>query len=134
MQAVDTNLLVRYITQDGREAAAVSRHLERECTRECPGFVCQIVLCELVWVLRHAYKYDRSTVAGILEKLLSTVEFEIECADVAWRALAEYREGPADFADYLIGQVAGVYDAIPVHTLDQKAAKNAHFVRVDVNP
>jgi len=133
MFGLDTNLLVRYITQDGDEAAAVTQHLERECTRARPGFVCLVVLCELVWVLRQAYKYDRPTVAAIVGKLLSTSEFEVERPGLAWRALTEYRTGPADFSDYLIGQIAGEYDASPVHTLDRKAAKSPAFMLVDTN-
>ena len=134
MFSLDTNLLVRYITQDGDEAAAVTEHLEKECTRECPGFICLIVVCELVWVLRRAYTYDRLSVAAILEGLLSTAEFEVEHASLAWRALADYRTGTADFSDYLIGQVSREYDACPVHTLDRKAAKHPSFVLVDVDP
>jgi len=91
------------------------------------------VLCELVWVLRQAYKYDRASVCQILEKLLSTAEFEVERASLAWRALADYRSGPADFSDYLIAQVANEYGACPVHTLDRKAARNSRFALVDVN-
>jgi len=133
MIGLDTNLLVRYITQDGDEAVAVTRHLERECTHTRPGFVCLVVLCELVWVLRQAYKYDRATVADIVGKLLSTVEFEVERAALAWRALAEYRSGPADFSDYLIAQISYEHDACPVHTLDRKAARNPNFMLVDEN-
>ena len=134
MFAIDTNLLVRYITQDGEEAPAVTRHLESKCTCETPGFICLVVMCELVWVLRQAYKYDRKAITKILTKLLTTAEFEVERSVLAWRALNEYQAGPADFSDYLIGQVAHEYDATPVHTLDRKAAKGRHFKLVKTNP
>lgn len=134
MVGIDTNLLVRYITQDGEEAPAVTRHLEAECTPERPGFVCLVVLCELVWVLRQAYSYDRQAVAAILEKLLATAEFEVERSMLAWRALNEYRVGPADFSDYLIAQIAWECDALPVHTLDRKAARSPSFVLVATDP
>ena len=134
MLGLDTNLLVRYITQDGEEAATVTAYLERECSQARPGFICLVVLCELVWVLRRAYKYDRSSVVAILESLLSTAEFEVEHASLAWRALTDYRTGSADFSDSLIGHVSREYDACPVHTLDQKAARHPNFVLVDGNP
>jgi predicted nucleic-acid-binding protein len=130
MIGIDTSLLVRYITQDGEEAPAVTRHLETECTAEQPGFLCMVVLCELVWVLRHAYKYDRSAIAMILERLLATAEFEIQEATLVWRALGEYRAGPADFSDYLIGQIASEHEAIPVHTFDRKTARHSRFLLV----
>jgi predicted nucleic-acid-binding protein len=61
------------------------------------------VLCELVWVLRDAYGVERGTVAATLEKILDTAQFVIEDRDLARRALADYRQGPRDFSDYLIG-------------------------------
>ena len=131
MIGIDTNLLVRYITQDGDEAPAVTRYLETRCTFEHPGFVCLIVLCELVCVLARAYRYDRTAIAAILTKLLATAEFEVERSMLAWRALQEYGEGTAGFSDYLIGEVVRECDASPVHTLDRKAGKSPNFVLVE---
>lgn len=127
MIGLDTNLLVRYITQDGAEAPEVTRYLEENCTQASPGFVCLIVLCELVWVLRRAYKYDKATIVAILEKLLATAEFEVERSALAWGALREYRAGSADYSDYLIGQIAREHGASPVRTLDRNAAKSRNF-------
>lgn len=39
----------------------------------------------------------------ILEKILDTAQFVIEDRDLARQALADYRHGPGDFSDYLIG-------------------------------
>ncbi len=131
MFGIDTNLLVRYITQDGAEAPAVTRHLERECSRERPAFISLIVLCELVWVLRRAYKYKRLDVALILEHILMTDGFEVERSETAWRAWQAYRSGPADFSDYVIGGIAREYDAVPVHTLDRNASQSSDFILVE---
>lgn len=133
MIGIDTNLLVRYITQDGKEAAGATRHLERVCKADSPGFICTVVLCELVWVLRGAYGYERSAIAAILEKLLTTEEFEIERSALVWRALKEYRNGPADFSDYVIAHTCSEVDAVPVHTLDKKAGKTPLFFLVTAN-
>ena len=127
MVGLDTNVLVRYLTQDGEEAPAVTRFLETTCTEQSPGFLCMIVLCELVWVLDRAYGYDRRSIVLILERLLSTREFEIENAQAVWRALGDYETGPADFADYLISYVCREHEAGPVYTLDRKAAKHKGF-------
>jgi len=127
MTGLDTNLLVRYIAQDGEEAPAVTRFLEGACTQENPGFICLVVLCELVWVLRRAYKYDRESVCAILDRVLTAAEFEVEDSLLAWRALQEFAKGAADFSDYLIGQVCREYDAAPVVTLDRVAGKGGLF-------
>jgi predicted nucleic-acid-binding protein len=130
MKGIDTNILARYITQDGEEAPAVSKWLEASCTEVNPGFISLVVLCELVWVLRRAYGYDRAAAAAIVDRLLTAAEFEVESSTLAWSALAEYRDGPADFSDYLIGQVCREYEAAPVFTLDASAAKGQNFKMV----
>lgn len=105
MTGLDTNVLVRYFTQDdpsqARKADAVIR-AAAEKGEYC--FVGVITLCELVWVLRDAYGYDRSTVGVVLEKMLATAQFVIEEKDTVRSALSDYRAGPGDFADYLTGR------------------------------
>jgi predicted nucleic-acid-binding protein len=59
MIGVDTNVLVRYIVgDDPKQSKLAITFLEKTCSKENPGFVNLIVLCELVWVLRGAYKVD----------------------------------------------------------------------------
>lgn len=130
MFAIDTNVLVRYITQDGDEAPAVTKHLEREASDDHPAFIGVVVLCELVWVLGRAYKYTRSDICSILEYILMTSCFEVEQSDRVWKALQTYRSDAADFSDYLIGVTARSYDAAPVHTLDRKAARHSDFLLI----
>ena len=103
MIGIDTNILVRYLTQDDPEQAPrANRLIETQCTKAEPGFIAHIVLCELVWVLRSAYGYSKPQVVGVLEQILVTVEFVIEAEEVVFPALEAYRHGPADFSDYLL--------------------------------
>jgi predicted nucleic-acid-binding protein len=103
MTGLDTNVLVRYLTQDHPDQSrkAVS-HMERAASHGERCFINSVVLCELVWVLRGAYGYEKDDLCRVLEKLLSTVEFLIEDKDLAYRALDDFRSG-GDFADHLIG-------------------------------
>lgn len=126
MIGVDTNVLVRFLTQDDRvQSARANELLETRCSREHPGFVAVVVVCELVWVLRGAYRYEKSSVVSVLEQLLNTVELQVECEDVVRQALSAYREGSADFADYVIAcgnQLAGCE---ATYSFDQKLAEHA---------
>lgn len=131
MIGLDTNLLVRYITQDGPEAETATRHLEKVCTSDDPGFISLICACELVWVLDRAYGYQRTQIADILTALIETNQFEIESVEFVWRALNDYRAGPADFSDYLMGHICKHHGAAPVHTFDRKAARSALFRLVE---
>jgi predicted nucleic-acid-binding protein len=104
MRGLDTNVLVRYLTQDDPvQARKANAHIAEAVDRGEQCLVSVIVLCELVWVLREAYRLDKDTVAATLEKILDTAQFTVEHADLARRALDEYRRGRGDFADYLIG-------------------------------
>jgi len=103
MNGLDTNILVRYITQDDPEQAVqATRLIETRCTAITPGRVAHIVLCQLVWVLRRAYGYSKAQVVGVLDQVLVTAELAIENEGVAFQALDAYRDGPADFSDYLL--------------------------------
>ena len=102
MTGIDTNVLVRYLVQDDPEQAKkATRFITNECSSEDLGFVNRIVLCELVWVLETAYGYAREKVALALQKILRTVQFEIEDHQEAWSSFREYQDG-ADFADSFI--------------------------------
>jgi predicted nucleic-acid-binding protein len=100
---LDTNVLVRYITQDDPQQARLATQLiETRCTRGEPGHVAQIVLCELVWVLRRAYGYDKAQIIAVLDQLLTTAELSIDDQTTAIQAIDAYRSGSADFSDYLL--------------------------------
>jgi len=61
-----------------------------------------VVVCEVVWVLRGAYDFNKETVAGAIEKILDAAQFSIEDRDLLREALEAYRTGQG-FADYVLG-------------------------------
>ena len=107
MNGLDTNVLVRYVTADDPEQAEAARAVIEGAERRGERlFVSGIVLCELVWVLRGgAYGYGKEAIAGALSGLLDSPVFEVQQRNLVRRALASYRDGHADFADYLLGLV-----------------------------
>ena len=55
MNGLDTNILVRHLVQDDPvQSKKASQFILTTCTREVPGVINRIVLCELVWVLESA--------------------------------------------------------------------------------
>lgn len=90
MKGLDTNVIVRYVTEDNREQF---RRADAVFTAAASTgdklFINAIVLCELVWVLRSAYKETRERIAPVIEALLETPEVVVEDADLARRALAD---------------------------------------------
>lgn len=123
MIGIDTNVLVRYITRDDPEQYQVAkRFLESNCTRQEPGYVNVIVLCELAWVLASVYDATDEELAGVIDQLLRTHQFQIERRDQVRAALEQSKRRPAGFPDCLLGQLnqnAGCAETI---TFDQDAA------------
>ena len=128
MIGLDTNLLVRFITGDDPELAAVAARLIRgRCTAESPGYVGVPVLVELVWVLRRGYRYDKAAVIQVIRKLLGAAELVVESTEVVQLALRDYESGTADFADYLIGRANRACGCARTYTLDRRAARSSLF-------
>ena len=128
MRGLDTNVLVRYLTQDDPAQSRKANTVIAEAVdrgEQCS--ISAIVLCELVWVLREAYHLDKPTVAATLERVLDTAQLVVEQADLARRALDDYRHGRGDFADYLIGwrnRQAGCSDTV---TFDRALGRSRLF-------
>ena len=128
MIGLDTNVLVRYVVQDDPEqAAAAAGLIEGQCSAEDPGYISTLVLAELVWVLGGAYEYDKSIILAVLRQVLATAELTVEDPALAWRGLTEFEQGPADFADYLIGQGNHARGCSRTYTFDRRAGRSPHF-------
>ena len=121
MIGIDTNVLVRYLVQDDPEQSAQSTLLiEQECTLSSPGYLSNIVLCELVWVLTGAYKYDKNLVIEVMEQILVTTELLVENENVVRKAINDYKIGSADFSDYLIVNNNQQSGCSKTYTFDKK--------------
>ena len=128
MIGLDTNVLVRYVVQDDpAQGAAAAALVESRCTVEQPGLIATVVLAELVWVLRGAYRYDKPTVVDVLRQVLRTSAFRVEDPPLAWAALRHYERGTADFADHLIGEGNRSRGCETTYTFDQQAASGRNF-------
>lgn len=128
MRGVDTNVLVRFLTGDDPEQVEIVKDLFARGEAEHQRFnVSSIVLCELVWVLRSQYRLRRGEICSMLDSLFEAGVLEIQEKDLARRALEEFKKGPADFADYLIGwhnRRAGCLDTL---TFDGDLEGNSRF-------
>jgi predicted nucleic-acid-binding protein len=123
MIALDTNVLVRFLTQDDPDQGRMATDLIGGLTDKRPGFVAREVLVELVWVLERSYRYERAEIARILEGLLSASELEIEEGDTVGEILQLYEGKGFGFSDLMIRQAARRAGADVVKTFDKKAAR-----------
>ncbi len=132
MKGLDTNILVRYLVRDDQKQAQKASSLINKVSSS--GELCYInaiVLCELVWVLESAYSYSKKEIAGVIDKILVTRQFQIDRKDLVIHALREYREGKGDLADYLIGRSNRAAGCDSTATFDRALRGNTSFEVLD---
>ncbi len=96
MLAVDTNVVVRYLTGDHPEQFANAKALiDGEDL-----FVCTTVLLETEWVLRSVYGYRPAQLARALRAFAGLPRITLEDPVLAAKAL-DWMAGGMDFADAL---------------------------------
>ena len=100
---IDTNILVRIITRDDEKQSQIA--LDYVSNSSTPFVINHIVICELVWVLESAYKYDKKQIIKALECILKVKQFLILEKNSVRSALKLYAETTIDFSDALIGYV-----------------------------
>jgi predicted nucleic-acid-binding protein len=104
MIGLDSNVLVRYLTQDDPVQSKKASQVVEAALRSGESlYLNHVVMCELNWVLARAYDYDRAELADAMDKILSAAQFQFEDKNSLWQALAGFRQSGADFADCLIG-------------------------------
>ena len=128
MIGIDTNVLVRYITQDDEaQASLATDYIENYCSTGNKIFINHIVICELVWILKKCYKLSKQRVINVVEHILKISQFSIENPQIIWQALSDYKKAPADFADYVVSRTNKFYNCDETITFDQKAGKSKEF-------
>lgn len=130
MIGLDTNILVRYLTQDDPDQSKKAvREIEKGLSSGHMFYIADIVICELVWVLETAYGYDRRDIAPVLESILRTKQFVFANKDLLWHSLADYKTKKGDFADNLIGRTGHKAGCSETLTFDS-GLKNSPIFRV----
>jgi predicted nucleic-acid-binding protein len=128
MKGLDTNVLVRYLTQDDpKQAAVATKGIEEAAAKDEKIFLHPLVFCDLIWVLESAYGFPKADILKVLEKILRTAEFEISEKDLLWLALADYRSGKGDFSDYYLGRANKRAGAKVTLSFDSALKGEPHF-------
>ena len=131
MNAIDTNVLVRYLVNDDeRQSALVAGLVERAVIQGREFFVSDIVVCETVWVLSFSYRIPRADIAALLRDVFRARHLQFAASDQLLRALEAYQAGNGDFADYLIREHARHAGCSTVSTFDKALLKEVGFAPV----
>jgi predicted nucleic-acid-binding protein len=122
---LDRNILVRYLTKDDEKQWEQAAEII-EGGEQC--FVANIVICELVWVLRsNTYQFSREEISNTIELMLQCSVFELENRSLVYQALQRFKQGSADFSDYLIGAIDQDSGCSSTVTFDRKLRSEKGF-------
>jgi len=122
---VDTNVLLRLLLNDHPiQSAAVRRWIERPRTRSHQPVILEIVVTEMVRVLRQPpYALGHDALANAIEAVLD-LPVEIDREPLMMRALELYRGGTGrDWEDSLIAAFAEQNSGGALATYDRRLAQ-----------
>lgn len=130
MIGLDTNVLVRYIMQDDPKQSPKASTLIESLDADHPGFISQVSVVELYWVLTACYGLSHAQVSEAFDILLRTKQIIVDRAEQVLRALRVFETGKADFADCLIERTAAAVGCDQTMTFDEAAARHAGMMLI----
>jgi len=128
MIGLDTNILVRYLTQDDPvQSPMATEIIERQLTEENPGFVSIVAMVETVWALDRAYGFAANEIATAVERMLQADVLVVENEQEVFTAMTAVKDEKSSFADAVIAQLGARAGCSRTLTFDHKAARLPAF-------
>lgn len=128
MIGLDTNILVRYLTQDDPvQSPQASEIIERRLTEEDPGFISIVAMVEIVWVLDRAYRFKAREIASVIERMLQADVLVVQNEQEVFTAMIALKEGQGSFADAVISALATKANCSCTLTFDHRALRIPGF-------
>jgi len=128
MIGLDTNVLVRYLTQDDPiQSLKATEIIERRLTEGNPGFVSIVAMVETVWVLDRAYNLAAHEIAAAVEGMLQADVLVVEYEQEVFTAMIALKEGQGSFADAIIAALGAKAGCSCTLTFDHEALRLPGF-------
>jgi predicted nucleic-acid-binding protein len=125
---LDTNVLVRYLTQDdAAQSAKANQLIEKRLTQSDPGFISIVAMVETVWVLDRAYGFSRREIAAAIERILQSEVFVVQYEQDVFTAMVLLKAGRGAFADALIGELGATAGCSYTGTFDRRTTQLSTF-------
>lgn len=118
---VDTNLFIRYLTNDDPVLAdRVEQLLDDACAGRVHLVTTELVIAEIVWVLESAYHLNAAQVAPLVRGVISTAGLEVINGDLVGNALVMYELQNIDFVDAYIAALMQKQGITDIYSYDRK--------------
>lgn len=125
MIGLDTNVLVRYLTQDDpAQSALATRLIESKLSAAEPGYIGLVVLVETAWVLQSLYRATAAELRATIGDLLDSRQLVVEQRAVVAQALATSASSNTEFPDALIAECAMAAGCKKTMTFDRLAVRS----------
>jgi predicted nucleic-acid-binding protein len=100
MKFIDTNIFIRFLTDDIPEKADACENLFREAAEKNESFfTTEMVIAEIIWVLESYYELPKKEVQEMVEKILITPFLFCPQKDLILNALSLYGDKNIDYID-----------------------------------
>lgn len=118
---VDTNLFIRYLTNDDpAKADKVEKLLDDAAAGKQKLVTTEMVMAEIVWVLESGYSLKNSDIAPLVRGILATPGLEVINAALVARAVELYETTNIDFIDGYIAAVMEQRGITELYSFDRK--------------
>jgi len=125
MRAIDTNIVIRYLTADDPNQTAKAKAV----VDAGHVFVSTTVLLECEWVLRSVYDFSRREVVAALRAFLGLPGVAAENTAALVRAF-DFADGGMDFTDAL--HLSAASECEVMFTFDRRFIKQAADASIEV--
>jgi predicted nucleic-acid-binding protein len=123
MKAIDTNILVRFLTgDDERQAKKVYSIFKKAETEKIELFVPLLVVLEMIWILEFVYEAARAEILDAIGDLLLMPIFKFDQQPAIQQFIHSAQGNKYDLSDLLIAHSAKINGCEAVLTFDKKAS------------
>ncbi len=118
---VDTNLFIRYLTNDDpSKADRVEILLKEAAAGKVRLVTAEMVIAEVVWVLESSYGLKNVEIAPLVRAILATSGLDVLGAPLVAQALEHYESKNIDFIDGYIAAVMEKQGITELYSFDRR--------------
>ena len=124
MKAIDTNILIRFLTgDDDLQAKKVYLIFKKAESEKNELFVPLLVVLEMIWVLESVYEVSRKEILDSIRDLLLMPILKFDHPSMLQQLIHSAQGNKYDLSDLLIAHSAKISGCETVITFDKKVAK-----------
>ena len=118
---VDTNLFLRYLTNDDpQKADKVEALLDQAAKAKIQLMTTEMVVAEVVWVLESYYGLKNTEIAPMIKAMLTTPGLEVLNGRLVNEAVDHYLAQNVDFIDAYIAAVMRKHKITHIYSFNKK--------------